>query len=523
MWLHADIKTLGDIPRYYGKVSGEKVALIAGGESRTFKELDQISNRIAHALIGEGIPQRSHIGFLGKNSITYFETLFGANKAGCAILPLNWRLTAAELTLVIDDARTPLVFADRDFVPLLKDVQQQCQTKFRIVAFDSVNRTPSEFDTWIANCSDRDPQLEVPPQDTALLIYTSGTTGKPKGVQLTHHGLNFQRLCEHLEPAYQWHPGDVMMLVMPCFHLVGSGLSIQGLYNGATVSILPAMDAGAVIDVIERDRPSICCLVPTAIQILIEHPKAATADFSSLRLVMYAGSPIGLPLLKRALTTLKCQFMQFYGATESSGALTLLRPEQHDLDNEDKLKSCGTPLPLIEIKVVGPDQQELPQGSIGEFLVRSPTMFSGYWDQPDATAAAMEDGWYHTGDAGFRDAEGLYYIVDRVKDMIVSGGENIYSAEVEQALSKHPAVSQAAVIGVPDQRWGEKVTAIIVLAAGATATEEAIIAHCRTLIAGYKVPKTVQFVQSLPMTPTGKILKRAIRDQFWKKGERAIG
>jgi acyl-CoA synthetase (AMP-forming)/AMP-acid ligase II len=215
--------------------------------------------------------------------------------------------------------------------------------------------------------------------------------------------------------------------------------------------------------------------------------------------------------------------MQFYGATESSGALTLLRPEQHDLDNEDKLKSCGTPLPLIEIKVVGPDQEEVAQGSIGEFLVRSPTLFSGYWDQPDATAAALQDGWYHTGDAGFRDAEGLYYIVDRVKDMIVSGGENIYSAEVEQALMKHPAVSQVAVIGVPDQRWGEKVTAIVVLAPGATATEETIIAHCRTLIAGYKVPKTVQFVPSLPMTPTGKILKRAIRDQFWAKGGRAVG
>ena len=270
MWLHADIKTLGDIPRYYGKRSGGKTALIGGGQKRTFAELDKTSNRIANALMADGVSPRSHVGFLGKNSITYFETLFGANKAGCAILPLNWRLTAAELTLVIDDAKPPLVFVDQDYVQLLKDVQQQSQTKFRIIAFDSVNHVPGEFDAWIAASKDSDPQLPVPAQDTALLIYTSGTTGKPKGVQLTHYGLNFQRLCEHLEPAYQWHPDDVMMLVMPCFHLVGSGLSIQGLYNGATVSILPAMDAAAVIDVIERDRPTICCLVPTAIQILIE-------------------------------------------------------------------------------------------------------------------------------------------------------------------------------------------------------------------------------------------------------------
>jgi acyl-CoA synthetase (AMP-forming)/AMP-acid ligase II len=283
------------------------------------------------------------------------------------------------------------------------------------------------------------------------------------------------------------------------------------------------MDAGRLLQIIARDRPTICPLVPTAIQMVLDHPDAAGADFSSLRLVMYAGAPIGSQLLKRAMREMKCQFMQFYGATETSGAATLLRPEQHEVDNEARLRSCGTPLPLIEIRIVDAAGAEVPAGANGEFLIRSPALFEGYWNQPEATAAVLQDGWYRSGDAGFRDAEGLYYIVDRVKDMIVSGGENIYSAEVEQALQKHPAVRMSAVVGTPDQRWGEKVTAVVVLAPGAAASAEELIAHCRTHIAGYKVPKAVEFVEALPMTATGKILKRAVRDRYWQDRERAIG
>jgi acyl-CoA synthetase (AMP-forming)/AMP-acid ligase II len=307
-----------------------------------------------------------------------------------------------------------------------------------------------------------------------------------------------------------------MLTVMPVFHLVGTGLSVQALYNGATVSVLPALDAGKLLQIVARDRPTICALVPTAIQMILDHPDSKSADFSSLRLVMYAGSAISSALLQRALREMKCQFMQFYGATESSGAITLLRPEQHDLNNEARLRSCGTPLPLIEVKIAGADGNELPQGSTGEFWIRAPSLFGGYWNQPEATAAVMRNGWYRTGDAGYRDTDGLLYIVDRVKDMIITGGENVYSAEVEQALAKHAAVKQCAVIGLPDAKWGEKVTAVIVQAPGVTVTADEVIAHCRSLIAGYKVPKEVKFVEALPMTATGKVLKRAVRDQVLK-------
>lgn len=514
MWLHHEIRNVADIPRHYGKSDPQRVALIDGLGKTTFAELDARSSKVASALVAAGIKPGQHVGFFGKNSARYFELMFGVMKAGAAMLPLNWRLAPPELAPVIDDAESPLIFVDAEFADVMKTVAGACRQTFATVVFNSTSTAATEYDTWLAQGDGRDPMLRIHPEDTALLIYTSGTTGRPKGVQLTHLGLDRMRLCEHLEPAYEWRDGDVMLTVMPVFHLVGTGLSVQALYNGAAVSLLPMLDPGNLFKFLKRDRPTICALVPTAIQMILDHPDAKDADFSSLRLVMYAGSAISSTLLRRALLEMGCQFMQFYGATESSGAITLLRPEQHDVDNEERLKSCGTPLPLIEIKIMDPDGNEVPQGEGGEFWVRMPNMFGGYWKQPDATAAVLKDGWYKTGDAGFCDAEGLFYIADRVKDMIVTGGENVYSAEVEQALAKHPAVRQCAVVGLPDEKWGERVTAVIIKAPDSDPTPEDIISHCRSLIAGYKVPKTVIFTDALPMTPTGKVLKRIVRQQL---------
>jgi len=516
MWLHYEIKSLCDIPRHYARVRPAGTALIDGLGKRTWKQLDELSNRIATRLVAQGIKPGQHVGFFGKNSARYFELMFGINKAGGAVVPLNWRLAAPEVAVVIDDAQTPLVFVDREYVALLGNVEKLCKQAFKTVVFDSTSAESAEFEQWLGESAAQDPNLRIHPGDTAMLIYTSGTTGKPKGVQLTHGGLDNMRLSEHLEPAYEWRDGDVMLTVMPVFHLVGTGLSVQALYNGAAVSLLPALEPGNMLKLIARDRPTICALVPTAIQLVLDHPDSKTADYSSLRLVMYAGSAISSTLLKRALSEMKCRFMQFYGATESSGALTLLRPEQHDVNDEARLRSCGTPLPLTEVKIVDGDGKEVPEGSNGEFWVRMPNMFGGYWNQPEATAAVMQDGWYKTGDAGFRDKDGLLYIVDRVKDMIITGGENVYSAEVEQALAKHPSIRQCAVIGLPDAKWGERVTAVVIPVPGATLTQEEVIAHCRALIAGYKVPKEVRFVEAFPMTATGKILKRSVREQMVK-------
>jgi acyl-CoA synthetase (AMP-forming)/AMP-acid ligase II len=523
MWLHADIQAIPDIVRHYARISPDNTALTQGGRIATFGMLDVATSRLANAILARKPPSEAVIAFIGKNSIPFFEVLFGATKAGCAILPLNWRLAAAELAAIVDDACPTIVFVDKEFAGLMGAAEATCAVTFETVLFDSSAEAASGLEAWSADSPLTDPAVAIKPMDVALLMYTSGTTGVPKGVEITHQGLNYMRLCEHFEPELQWRSDDVLLMVMPNFHLLGTGIPLQSLYNGSRVSILPVIEPGRLLERIQADRPTIIVIAPTVIQMMLDHPAACDTDFSSLRIVMYAGSPINAQLLRRALLEMKCEFIQFYGATESSGAMTILRPAQHDLVDEQKLRSCGTPLPLIEFRVTSASGEELPDGEIGEFQVRSPTLFRGYRNQPAATAAALSRGWYRTGDAGYRDAkDGLLYIVDRVKDMIVSGGENIYSAEVEQALQKHPAVSMSAVVGAPDARWGEKVVAFIVLKKDAVATTEDLIAHSRGLIAGFKVPKDVRFVETLPISPAGKILKRVLREEIWKGQERAI-
>ena len=524
MWLHADIKLLPDIVRHRARVSPEKTALIEGSRRLTFRELDAATNRVAHAVAREGVRPDSVVAFVGKNSIPFFEIMFGACKAGCTVLPLNWRLAAAELVGIVDDAAPALVFVDKEFMPLMDKVREGVASPFKVVTFDTTAAGDSGLAAWCAGVPETDPALETDPRSIALLMYTSGTTGRAKGVEMSHQGLDRMRLCESLEPEFQWRPDDVLLMVMPNFHLLGTSLPIQSLYNGSTVSILPALEPGKLLGLIQTDRPTILVVAPTVIQMILDHPAAKDTDFSSVRLTMYAGSPINAELLKRAMREMKCEFMQFYGATESLGAITILRPAQHDLQDESKLKACGTPLPLIELKITDDDGNELPDGEIGEFRMRSPATFTGYRNQPEATDAVLQRGWYRTGDAGYRDKkDGLLYIVDRVKDMIVSGGENIYSSEVEQALAKHPAVAMSAVVGAPDPKWGEKVVAIVVLKKGESVTADELNQHCRSLIGGFKVPKEITFAEALPISPTGKILKRLLRDALWQGQARTIG
>ncbi|MFC6283506.1 MULTISPECIES: long-chain-fatty-acid--CoA ligase [Polaromonas] len=522
MWLHADIQSVPDIVRHYARTTPGKTALIEGKRKLSFSELDTLTNRIARVVTRHGAGPGAVVGFFGKNSIPFFEVLMGAGKAGCTLLPLNWRLATAELIPIVNDAQPTLVFVDKEFTAVMEAVRDGAAMPFRIVVFDSAAPGDSGLTAWCGDAPATDPGMPEDPRSIALLMYTSGTTGQAKGVEISHQGLNYMRLCEHFEPVFQWRADDVLLMVMPNFHLLGAALPVQSMYNGSTVSILPALDPGKLLGLVQTDRPTILVLAPVVIQMMLDHPAAKDTDFSSVRLTMYAGSPINAQLLKRAMVEMKCQFMQFYGATESSGAITILRPEQHDLNREDKLKSCGTPLPLIDLKVVNAAGDELPDGEIGEFLVRSPSLFAAYRNQPEATAAVLKRGWYRTGDAGYRDTDGLLYIVDRVKDMIISGGENIYSAEVEQALQKHRAVAMSAVIGAPDPRWGEKVVAVVVLKKDSPATAEELMQHCRTLIAGYKVPKDIRFADALPISPAGKILKRVLRQELWAGQDRTV-
>jgi acyl-CoA synthetase (AMP-forming)/AMP-acid ligase II len=467
-------------------------------------------------LIGDGVARGSNIGFVGKNSIEYFEIWFAAAKAGCAMAAFNWRCSVEELIGILDDAQSPLVFVAAEFLDTMKAVRDRCRQRFEIIPFEPASEITGGLDAWSANSASQDPGLTHASTDTVLLSYTSGTTGQPKGVMASREAFSYSFLCGALEPAMAWRDDDIMLMSMPNFHLAGSWVSIAAFYHGATLSILPAFDPTAFIALLRRDRPTIAPIVPAAIQFLLNMPNVGPEDFASLRTVMYFGSPISPDTARRAIATFGCEFHQFYGATEA-WFLTILRHDQHVGDHPARLASCGAPLPLVTMRIVDGAGAEVAPNIIGEVLARTPMMFSGYWNRPQATAEALRDGWYRTGDLARRDEEGFIYLVDRAKDMIISGGENIYSTEVEQALQKLPGVRMCAVIGLPDEKWGERVVAAIIREPRSKLSEEGVIAHCRGLIARYKAPKQVTFLDALPLTPTGKVKKATLREQLGKR------
>ncbi len=518
MWHYPEVRTLGEFIGFHARHTPDRRALVSGQRTITFAEYDRVANRIANAIAAQTRPG-DRVGFMGLNSPDFYFALIATARTRAAFIPFNWRLAAGELAQLILDSDATLVFVERALENLWNAAVALSGSKTRTIWFDGEDTLERQF-------SDRPetlPAISVSEEDIAVQLYTSGTTGLPKGVMLSHGGFNRMRLCEHLEPAFDWQDGDIFVNPLPNFHLLAIGIAFQCLYNGVAVSIVRQFDPGLVCDVIQRDRPSLLTLTPTMIQMLLDHPKAEATDFSSIRLTLYAGSAISLGLIKRAIARMPGKFMQFYGATEAGGAFSILRPDEHDLDNEARLQSCGRPLPLIAFRIVDAEGRDMPEGEPGELLVRSPSITAGYWKQPEATAKVLQNGWYRTGDVARRDAEGLYYIVDRVKDMIVSGGENIYSAEVENALSTHPDVAQVAVIGVPDPRWGEAVMACVVCHERTSLDEGNLLAHARSILAAYKVPKRIVFMDSFPLVPSGKISKKDLRAPYWDGHERAVG
>jgi acyl-CoA synthetase (AMP-forming)/AMP-acid ligase II len=351
-------------------------------------------------------------------------------------------------------------------------------------------------------------------------MYSSGTTGLPKGARLTNHGL-----CHEIrivaEAMGNWRPGDVNLVVMPQFHIAGSLWGVIGFDAGARNIIMHDVDPAAILAHIADDRVSKILLVPAVILFVLQAPGCAETDFSSLEEVIYGASPITQDVLRRAQDVFGCNFAQVYGLTETTGAITHLPPADHD-PARGLLLSCGKPLPTVDIRVVGEDGAEVAVGTVGEVITRSPLNLEGYWNLPEATAAALKDGWFHTGDAGYLDADGYLFIHDRVKDMIITGGENVYPAEVESVLSDHPAVADVGVVGIPDETWGEAVKAFVVVAPEAAVTADDLMAHAAGRIAGFKVPKSVDFIDVLPRNPSGKILKRELRKPYWEGRERQV-
>jgi acyl-CoA synthetase (AMP-forming)/AMP-acid ligase II len=519
----ARIHTLADIVRFHARARPDRRALPFEGRETTFRELDARSNQVARALIASGLRPGDRVAHFGKNTDVFFELLFGAAKAGVVLAPVNWRLAPREMLHILSDCAPKLLFVGPEFAATV-DVFAAEAKVHAIIGLEAPYRGAS-YAEWRDAQQATAIQSAPTPADPALMFYTSGTTGDPKGVVLTHRNFIGMQRNYAAEGAgwTQWTDEDASLVATPCFHIAGVAWSLTSLYNGAPIVIVREFDPLRILDVVESQRISKLLLVPAALQIVVRQPKAKEVDFSRLKYVVYGASSIPLDLLRECMTVFGCAFVQTYGMTETSGGIAALGPEDHNPAGNARMRSAGKPLKGVEIAIFGSGGQKLPSHAVGEIATRSVGNMKEYWKAPEATAATIDaEGWLRTGDAGFIDEDGYLFIHDRVKDMIISGGENIYPAEVENAIFGHPAVADVAVIGVPSERWGEEVKAIVVASAGADKDPTTIIAWARERIAGFKAPKSVDFVDSLPRGPSGKILRRELRAPYWDDRERNV-
>lgn len=516
------LDSVADISRLHAKERPDAIALDYRDRLTTYGELDQRASQVANGLLGEHQGPGARIGYVGKNLDRFWEVVLGCYKSRTALVTLNWRLAAPELAFVIADADCEILFVGAEFYGVIDQIRSQLPRIKRVIAVDGGHAQWPAYEDWREGQSAIDPMLASKGDDDILQVYTSGTTGNPKGVRLndTNYLSLFRNPPVDVEPLCE---RDVVLIAMPFFHVAGINMGMGTLANGARGVILPEVDPKEILRLIPAKGITQSTLVPAVILALTQLPEAQGTDFSSLKRITYGGSPIPEAVLRQATTLMGCSFMQGYGLTETSGGpVTYLAPADHD-PARGKLRSCGRPAPGREIKVVDLEGRTLPAGQVGEILIRATCVMTGYWKREDSNAEAFDsEGYFRSGDAGYLDEEGYLYIQDRIKEMIVSGGENIYPAEVENAIAGHPAVQDVAVIGVPDDRWGEAVKAIIACKPGMSADAAEIIAYARERIAGYKLPKSVDFVASIPRNASGKILRRDLRQPYWEGRDRQV-
>lgn len=491
---------------------------------QTWSEFETKIARFAGGLQKLGVGADTSVAILALNSDRYFEFMFAVPWAGGVFQPVNTRLAGPEVEYWIDDSDAKVVLVDTAFAGLIGSIRDKL-TKVEHFIFVDDGEVPeycSSYDDLVA--ADPVPDAGRQGDDIAGLFYTGGTTGRSKGVMLTHNNLVVNAL--QAAPLLNCLPGDRILHVAPMFHIADAFVCMTSAVMSGSNYFQPGFDPVATMAGIAEHKIERMVMVPTMINMFVNHPEVRNHELSSLRAVLYGASPMPEAVIKKAMEELpNAKFYQAYGQTEAAPVITILDAARHTFDGPlaGKIKAAGQAVCGVDIKIMDDDGNEVATGEVGEICMQGPNIMKGYRNMAEQTAKTIVDGWLHTGDGGYMDEDGFVFIVDRVKDMIISGGENVYSAEVENALYQHPAVNQCAVIGIPHEKWGEQVHGIVLLHEGQEATEDDLISHCKSLIAGFKCPRSVSFqTEPLPLSGAGKILKTELRKPYWKDGERNV-
>jgi acyl-CoA synthetase (AMP-forming)/AMP-acid ligase II len=498
----------------------DAVAVTFGGVNRTWAELAQRVRRAAAALRAEGLKPGDRIAVLDLNHPSCLELTLASAQIGSANAVVNFRLAPPEIAYVINDAKARLLFVGPEFAGAVDKLRAHLPGVERVIR---VGGADDEYEAWLAAHAPDAAVYAAAPGDCFVQLYTSGTTGFPKGSMLTHRGMLAH--SRNVAASQAFDPASRVQVAMPLFHVGGTSYALMAISLGARLFIMRMPDPAAALAMLEAEKITHTFFVPALLAVINNVPGAAERDYSSLKALSYGASPMPLPVMRASLKLFPGVLQQVYGMTEQSGAVSVLGPADHiDPAVAHRLVSAGQAISGVEIEIRDPATGEpVATGERGEVWVRSDQVMGGYWGKPDATAATITpDGWLRSGDGGYLDADGYLYITDRIKDMIISGGENIYPAEIERVLAEHPSVQDVAVIGVPDERWGEVPKAVVVAAPGAAVDTEQLLAWCRERMAGFKCPKSVDIVAELPRNPTGKILKKDLRKPYWQGRERQV-
>lgn len=510
------IANLGDMIRLNAHQRADNIAFAQGTRRQTFSEFNSRVNRLVDALRSSGLGKGDRIALLSSNQIEFAECYGAAEKGGFIAVPLNYRLEPSEIAYIVGDADVSAIIAEERFLTLCQGLRSEATYSFSSSA-------SSTYEELVSSGNDREPDVSIGPRDPAYMMYTGGTTGRPKGVLLDHYGQMMNARTMLIEGCTL--RDDTLLTVMPLYHIGGKNFATAHFHRGTKNVLMPAFEPGSVLETLIEHDVRCTLLAPTMIKMLVDH-LGDERFISSLKTIYYSSAPMPVSLLRQAIDKFGQIFMQFYGLTESGPSATVLPKEDHKpggtRQEQRRLASAGRPMIYNDVQVVDVEDRVLPHGQVGEVRIRAEQIMQGYWRNPEATSEALRDGWIYSGDYGEFDEDGYLYVVGRKKDVIKSGGENIYPREIEEILAAHPAIKEAAVVGAPDETWGEAVTAVVVLNQGHTLSADEVVAYCRGHLASYKKPRQVRFWDALPRSSLGKIVKAEIRDFFWRGSERKI-